>query len=112
MLFSLRISLVMIQEILKSVFLWIKGVSGDKIELDPTSANVDQHAATTTSYFSRHSVLFSKQKSLTLQIDSVAACFIHQEHTSTGRRVQLLANPYVFYNSTLSCCIYRGPCLK
>lgn len=62
-----------------------EGVSGDKIELDPTSTNIDQaYAASTTSYFSRRS-LFSKPKSLMLLIDNVAACFIRQDHASAGK---------------------------
>jgi hypothetical protein len=77
------------------------GVSSDKLELNPSSGST-----TTASRFSRHSLIFSKPKSVTLSMDDIAAChLLDTQTTMLGRRtVQIIYSVDLhFKNYYLEC---------
>ena len=78
----------------------LPGVSGDKIELDPSG---DRGSGSSGSYFSRRSIIFPKQKSISIAMDQVASCFIREERSTPGNE-WCLVSP--FTTLTVGMCVF------
>lgn len=75
---SSRLDLMFLQSVLLNLlfFIWLLGISGDKIEIDPTTAN---------GHLKRNSLSFRKPKATMFNIDDVAACTLQEGKTSGGK---------------------------